>query len=186
MVSLAQLWLPIVLSAVFVFFASSLLHMVLRFWHGSDGQAFSNEDAVAAAIRAGNSGAGMYLIPYCKPEAMKDPAMQQKFSSGPVGAVFLRQPGAMNLGAFLAQWFAYCLLVSLVCAMLALVLPLGAPHHHVFHTVGLGALLAYACGPIPNAIWWGHPWKSAFKHVIDGAIYAVITGATFAWLWPGA
>jgi hypothetical protein len=186
MVSLVQLWMPIVVSAVFVFFASSLLHMVLRFWHAPDCKGFANEDEVGAAIRKGNAGAGLYMIPYCTPEAMKDPATAQKFVTGPVGVIFLRRAAPMNMGAFLGQWFAFCLLVSVVCALLALVLPAGAPHHVVFHTIGLAALMAYAFGVIPDAIWWGHPWKSAVKHIIDGVIYGVITGATFAWLWPGS
>lgn len=185
MVSLAQLWLPIVLSGVFVFIASSILHMVLRFWHAPECKGFSNEDEVAAALRKGNAGAGLYMIPYCSPEAMKDPATQEKLKSGPVGVIFMRKPGAMNMGAFLGQWFAFCLLVSLFCALLGVhVLATGAPHAHVFHLFGLAALMAYAFGVIPDAIWWGHPWASAIKHIIDGAIYAVITGLTFAWLWP--
>jgi len=185
MVSLAQLWLPIALSAVFVFFASSLLHMVLRFWHAPDCHGFSNEDEVGAAMRKGGAGTGLYMIPYCTPEKMRDPAMAEKFKTGPVAVVFLRKPGPMNMAAFLGQWFAFCLFVSVICALLALsVLPHGAPHEHVFHLVGLAALMAYAFGVIPDAIWWGHPWRSAIKHIIDGVIYAVITGLTFAWLWP--
>jgi hypothetical protein len=109
---LAQLWLPIVLSAVFVFIASSILHMVLKFWHGTDGKGFSNEDEVGAAIRKGNATAGMYMIPYCKPETMKEPAAQEKFKLGPVGVIFLRQPGVMNMGTFLGQWFVFCLVIS--------------------------------------------------------------------------
>jgi hypothetical protein len=186
MISLAQLWLPIVLSSVFVFAASSILHMVLRFWHGPDAKGFANEDEVAAAIRNGGAtGPSLYMIPYCKPEMMKDPAFQQKFTTGPVGVLFLRRAGPMNMGAFFGQWIGFCLLVSLVCAVLALpVLPAGAPHHHVFHVIGLAAAMAYAFGVIPDAIWWGHPWKSALKHLIDGVIYGVVTGLTFAWLWP--
>jgi hypothetical protein len=49
-VSLAQLWLPILLSAVCVFAASSLIHMVVK-WHASDYNPLSNEDEVRAAIR---------------------------------------------------------------------------------------------------------------------------------------
>ena len=79
MVTLAQLWLPILLSSVFVFFASSILHMVLKSWHMPDCSGFSNEDEVGAAMRKGSSGAGMYMIPYCKPEQMKEPATQEKF-----------------------------------------------------------------------------------------------------------
>src|SRR4051812_29878865 len=184
---LAQLWLPILLSGVFVFIASSILHMVLRFWHAPDSKGFSNEDEIGAAIRKGNASAGMYMIPYCTPERMKDPATAEKFKVGPIAVMYLRKPGMMNMGVFLGQWFVFCLLVSFFCALLAVhaVAPI-APHAQVFHVIALAALLGYAFGVIPDAIWWGHPWRSAIKHIIDGLIYAVITGLTFAWLWPAA
>jgi hypothetical protein len=187
MVTLAQLWLPILLSAVFVFFASSLLNMLLRFWHASDYKGFANEDEVVAAIRKGDASPGMYMLPYCKPEAMKEPATQEKFKSGPVGLVFLRRPGPMNILPSLVQWFTFCLFVSFFVAMLAShALPSGVPHEHVLHYFASLAVMAYSFGVIPDAIWWGHPWRSAVKHIIDGIIYAMITGFTFAWLWPGA
>lgn len=182
---LQQLWLPILLAAVFVFIASSVLHMVLRFWHAPECKGFSNEDEVGAAMRKSGAGAGLYMIPYCTPEAMKDPATQEKFKIGPVGVIFLRAPGAMNMGAFLGQWFAFCLFVSFFCALVAVhVLPRGAAHEHVFHFFALIAVMAYSFGVVPDAIWWGHPWKSALKHIIDGVIYAIVTALTFAWLWP--
>jgi hypothetical protein len=185
MISLVQLWLPILLSAAFVFIASSLLNMLLRFWHAPDYHGFSNEDEVGAAIRKGNPAPGMYMLPFCTPEAMKKAETQEKFKQGPVGMLALRRPGAMNIGASLAQWFVFCVLVSLFCALLVMhLLPAGAPHEHVFHAIGLAALLGHAFGSIPNAIWWGHPWRSTIKHFIDGVIYALVTAATFAWLWP--
>ena len=185
MISLVQLWLPILLSAVLVFFASSVLNMILRFWHAPDYRGFSNEAEVAAAIRKGNPAPGMYILPYCTPDAMKNPETQEKFRQGPVGMLALHEAGAMNMGASLAQWFGFCVLVSLFCALLSVhVLPAGAHFAHVFHLIGLGALMGYAFGSIPNAIWRGHPWATATKHIIDGVIYALITGATFAWLWP--
>ena len=182
---LAQLWLPIVLSAVFVFIASSILHMVLKFWHRPDCHGFSNEDEIGAAIRKGNAPAGMYMLPYCTPEAMKQPETQEKFKQGPVGLVYLRTPGMPSVGAYLGQWFAFCLVVSFLCALLAVhVLKAGAEHHMVFYVLGLGALLCHGLGPIPSAIWWGQPWSSTLKHAVDGLIYAIITGLTFSWLWP--
>ena len=54
MVPLADLWLPIVLSAVFVFVASSVIHMALQI-HKKDFQKLPNEDQVLAAMR----GAGL-------------------------------------------------------------------------------------------------------------------------------
>src|SRR4029079_568683 len=116
---------------------------------------------------------------------MKEPATQDKFKQGPVGVVFLRQPGAMNLGAFLGQWFAFCVLVSVFCAHLSgHVLAGGTPYMRVFSTVGTAAFMCYALGSVPNGIWWGHPWKSQIKHVIDGLIYARLTAGTFGGLWP--
>lgn len=185
MISLVSLWLPILLSAVFVFVASSLLNMLFKFWHMPDYHVFSNEDEVRAAVRKGVAGAGMYQLPACTPETMKQPQMREKFKQGPNGLVLIRPSGEMNMGANLVQWFVFCLLVSLVCALLGRsAMPAGVPHVHVFHIVGLAALLGYAFGPLPNAIWWAHPWGSALKYVIDGVIYALITAATFAWLWP--
>jgi hypothetical protein len=185
MVSLVQLWLPILLSAVFVFFASSALNMLLKFWHVPDYRGFSNEDEVGAAIRKGNAVAGMYMIPYCSSGALKNPETQEKFKHGPVGTIFLRQPGPMSMGASLGQWLLFCLLVSFLCACLASsVLATAAPFAPVFHLVALGAFMAHALGSLPNGIWWGHPWRSVFKYMIDGLMYALIVAATFAWLWP--
>ena len=49
-------------------------------------------------------------------------------------------------------------------------------------TSGL-AFLAYAAGSFQYGIWWGKPWKSVSKDVLDAAIYAAITGVAFATLW---
>lgn len=182
---LAALWLPILLSAMFVFIASALINMFLKFWHTPDYKKFVNEEEVRGAIRAGNPVPGQYALPYCGPEAMKDPAMKEKFAQGPIGMVLLRRSGSVNMGASLFQWFLFCILVSLFCAMIASqTLPIGADRHLVFHTIALAALMGYAFGSFPDAIWWGFRWKVAFKYIIDGILYAIITGFTFVWLWP--
>ncbi|HXW97295.1 MAG TPA: hypothetical protein VEI47_06890, partial [Gemmatimonadales bacterium] len=64
MVTLPQLWAPILLAAVLVFVTSSLVHMVFK-WHNSDYQKLSNEDEVRAAIRKGNASPGQYVLPHC-------------------------------------------------------------------------------------------------------------------------
>ena len=185
MVTLMQLWLPIVASAVFVFIASSLLNMLLQFWHRPDYHGFSNEDEVRAALRKGMGEPGMYNVPFCTPESMKSPDMQQKFKEGPLAMVAIKRGAAVNMGPMLLQWFLFCLLISLLCALLAAhTLSATMPRMHVFYVTGLAALLGHAMGPIPNAIWWAHDWRSSIKHVIDGVIYALIVGATFMWLWP--
>jgi hypothetical protein len=185
--TLASLWLPIVLSAVFVFIASALINMLLKFWHAPDYRRFSNEDEIRAAIRNGDPEApGQYALPWCTPDAMKDPAMQEKLRQGPVGRVYLRRPGSMDMGASLFQWLLFCLLVSLLCALIAIALPPGTDRHVVFHTVALAALMGHAFGCFPDGIWRLFPWKAAFKYIADGILYAIITGLTFVWLWPTA
>ena len=57
MVSLGALWLPMLLSAVFVFIVSAIIHMVLKY-HNSDYRQLPNEDAVRAAIRSGKPAPG--------------------------------------------------------------------------------------------------------------------------------
>jgi hypothetical protein len=50
--------------------------------------------------------------------------------------------------------------------------------------VGVAALLGYSFGEFTNAIWRSQPWVITIKYFIDGIIYALITAATFCWLWP--
>jgi hypothetical protein len=185
MVSLGALWLPILLSAVLVFVLSSIIHMVLGY-HRSDYTRLPNEDAVRAAIRSGNPAPAQYIIPYCAdPKGMESPEMKQKVAEGPIGVLNLKPAGSYGMGASLAQWFLFALLVSFFVAYVAshALLP-GAPYLHVFRIVGAVAFLAYAAGQVPAAIWMGKPWPVAIKEVIDGLLYGLVTAGTFGWLWP--
>lgn len=185
MIALTQLWLPILLSAVGVFIASSILHMVLKFWHTPDYKGFSNEDEVREAISRGNPAPGMYLLPHCRMEEMNAPEVQEKFKQGPVGFLILRSSGMPNMGSSLGLWFVFCLLVSLFAGYVgAATLSEGSGAGPVFQVVGTAAFMAYGFASLPAGIWWGQPWKSVAKDVVDGLIYALITGALFAWLWP--
>ena len=50
MTALTALWLPILLSAVFVFIASSIIHMA-PLWHRGDYPALPNQDRILDALR---------------------------------------------------------------------------------------------------------------------------------------
>lgn len=182
---LMSFWLPILLSAVFVFLASAVINMALKFWHMPDSRGFSNEDEVAAAIRRGDPAPGLYMMPFCDPATYKDPAVQAKFNQGPVAKIYLSASGVKNLGAHLGAWFLLCLVISIACAGLAAgALPRNPGAHAIWHTVGLAALLGYAFGEPTHSIWRGQPWIVSLKYAIDGLVYAIITATTFAWLWP--
>ncbi|HWB39952.1 MAG TPA: hypothetical protein VG500_01775 [Gemmatimonadales bacterium] len=182
---LGALWLPIVLSAVLVFIVSAIIHMVLKY-HNSDYRPLPNEEAVRAALRAGNPEPRQYVIPYCPDmKDMEKPEMQQKFREGPVGVLNLRRPGPPTMGPMLLQWFLFTLMVSLFVAYVAAhTIPPGAHYLDVFRVVGAVAFLAYAAGQIPGAIWMGKPWSVTAKEVFDGLVYGLVTAGTFGWLWP--
>ena len=50
MVEISSLWLPVLLAAVIVFVASSIIHMVLGY-HRTDFGKVADEDGVMAALR---------------------------------------------------------------------------------------------------------------------------------------
>jgi hypothetical protein len=182
---LGALWLPIVLSAVLVFVASAIIHMVLKY-HNRDYKGLPNEDAVRAALRAGNPEPRQYIIPYCADmKDMESPEMQQKYIEGPVGVLHLRRPGPPTMGPMLLQWFLFVLVVSFFLGYLAAItIEPGAQYLRVFRVVGVAGFLAYAAGQVPAAIWMGKPWPVAWKEVFDGLVYGLITAGTFGWLWP--
>jgi hypothetical protein len=185
MVSLAQLWLPIVLSAVLVFVVSSLVHTVFKY-HNSEYKKLSNEDEVRAAINRGSPGPGQYIIPYVIGASdFKSPGVAEKLTEGPVGQLILRRPGLPNMGSFFGQWFVYVLVISILAAVVAAhTVAVGAGHGFVFHVVGLVAFLAYAGSQAQFSIWAGQPWSSTLKNIFDGLLYALVTAETFSLLWP--
>ncbi len=185
MVSLSQLLLPILLSAVLVFISSSLIHMVLK-WHNTDYGKLSNEDEVRAAINRGSPAPGQYIMPWAMgPESLKDPEKQKRLIEGPIATVYLTAPGIPSMGPMLGQWFVLNLVVSVFVAYVAsATLPNGTDYLKVFQVTGCTGFMAYAIGELPGAIWMGKPWRVAIKDAADGLIYGLMMGGAFGWLWP--
>jgi hypothetical protein len=181
---LAALWLPIVLSAVIVFVASSIMHMVLPY-HKSDYSQLPDEDKVRAALRAANLKPGLYVTPYCTHQNMKSAAVQEKYKEGPVGFLTIMPNGVPAMPKFLIQWFVYCLLIGFFVAYLGWhTMTRGTHYLAVFRVVGAAAFLAYGLASISGGIWKGQRWGAVFKEMVDGLVYALLTAGTFGWLWP--
>jgi hypothetical protein len=183
---LADLWLPILLSAVAVFVVSSVIHMALQY-HKADYKRMSDEDSVMAALRAQGLTQGEYMFPSCGSMAeMNSPEMVAKRKLGPVGMAIIMR-GDFSMGRCLLQWFLYCVLISIVVAYLGtLALPRGAAASTVFRFTGAAGVLGYAFSSFTNSIWKGIAWSTTWKFLFDGVLYALATGAVFAWLWPAA
>jgi len=184
MVPLTALLLPILLAAIIVFVASSLIHMLLKY-HQSDYKQLPEEDKVLAALRPAGLQKGLYVFPFTTHKDMKTPAIQEKYKQGPVGFMTIYPSAPPAMGKFMGLWFAYCLLIGIFVAYLTgrTVAP-GTHYPAVFRVAGSVAFMSYGLGPLVNGIWKGQPWSMVFKESFDGLIYALLTAGTFGWLWP--
>lgn len=185
MVPIESLIIPIVLAAVLVFVASSLIHMVFKY-HNSDYKGIANEDAVRAAIRASAPVPGQYFMPYCIDHSeLKKPEVVAKFTEGPVAMLTVRPSGPPTMGAALGQWFALNVVVAIIAGYLASrLVPPGASFLAVARVVSLTTFVAYGGGAVTHAIWMGKPWSSAVKELFDAFLYGLVTSAAFGFLWP--
>jgi hypothetical protein len=184
-VSLLQLWLPILLSGVIVFAASSLIHMVVK-WHASEYKPLANEDEVRAAIRKGAPAPGQYVLPHCADHKdMGKPEMLAKYEEGPIAFLVINPNGPPAVGASLGKWFVFTVVVAFMAAYLASrTLAPGTHYLQVFRVVGAVTFLTYGFGSISNSIWMGKPWGSTFKDLADSLIYGLLSAGVFGWLWP--
>ena len=182
---LAQLWLPILLAAVFVFVASSLSWMLLPF-HKREWSKIRDEDGFFADLKARGIGPGKYMFPNWDGEDCKDPAFLERWKAGPHGMITI-WPKTPNMGRNLALSFVFYLVVGVFVGYLAgIALPAGADYLKVFQVTGVAAILAYVFAMIPEAIWFQKSCGSFFLAVADGVVYGLLTAGTFAWLWPAA
>lgn len=182
-----SLWLPVVVSAVAVWFLSSILHMVLKY-HRADYKKLPDEDGVAQAMRRAAPAPGVYFIPYVAEHTMlKDPAVRKRYEDGPVATISVLRNGPPAMGKYLGMWFLFCFLVSFVAAYVARhTLPTGASGLEVMRITGTVAFLAYGFGYFQDVIWKAVPWPNALRGLFDAALYALTTGLVFRLLWPGA
>lgn len=177
---LAELWLPILLSAVALFIASFVSWMVLQL-HRNDWRKIEREDEFLEAIRGAGLPTGSYMFPYCGTSAeMRSEEFQRKYDAGPRGVMTVLPP--TNMGVNLGLTFVYLLAVSFCLAYLAtLALPRGATFMPVFRFVSTAGLLAFLAAIVPHAIWFR---VRIVGHLIESIAYAAITGAIFAAMWP--
>lgn len=186
MVPVLSLWLPILVSAVLVFIASSVIHMLLGY-HASDHAEVPDEERVASALRDANLAPGEYAIPCAgSMKEMGSAEYQEKMNRGPVVTLTVRPPGPHNLGRTLLAWFLFILVVSVFAAYMASrgAGPAG-DYFSVFRFAATTAFLAYGVGSWSESVWFGRKWSTTLKNTLDGLIYAGLTGAAFGWLWPG-
>lgn len=184
MTFIAALWIPILLSAVIVFIASSVIHMA-PLWHRSEFPVLADQDRMQDSLRPFGLKPGEYMLP--RPKNMKDcsaPEFVEKLTRGPVLIMTVMPNGPSSMSRPLVQWFIFVVAVSVLTAYLAgATLAAGASYLAVFRVAGTTAFIAYAAGVWPQSIWYHRPWSTTIKLTLDGLIYGCLTGGTFGWLW---
>ena len=185
MTGMLSLWLPILLAAVLVFIASSIIHMASP-WHKGDYPRLPDEEAVRDALRPLAIPPGDYLMP--RPsggDEMKSAAFAEKLRAGPNIMMTVMPNGPWSMGPQLAMWFVYTLFVSAFAAYVAgRALPPGSEYLGVFRFAGAAAFAAYSFALWQLSIWYRRTWSLTIKATVDGLIYALLTAGAFGWLWP--
>jgi hypothetical protein len=185
MTGLHELWLPILLSSVFVFVVSSVIHMASP-WHKGDYPKLSNEDKIRDALRPLAIPPGDYMIP--RPsgrDEMRSPEFIEKLTKGPVLMLTVFPTGQPSMARNFILWFLYTAVVGLFAGYITgRALPAGEEYLHVFRFAGATAFLGYTLALWPMSIWYRRAWSITFKMTVDGLIYALVTAGTFGWLWP--
>lgn len=185
MLTLIDLWVPIVIATVLVFIASSVIHMVVK-WHQGDFKRLPGEDGILETLRQHGVAPGAYHFPYCSDmKEMGSDETRARFEQGPVGIMNVMPNGLPNMGRMLGLWAVYLLIVSIFVAYVgAAALPPGSEYLLVFRVTGASAFLAYAIANAPASIWFGQPWPTTLRFIVDGLVYSLLVGGSFGAFWP--
>lgn len=182
---LSDLWLPIIVSGIGVFFMSALVWTVLLH-HKAEFAPVANEGAVMDALRAGGITPGRYVIPHMGDRTrMQTPEGKALLERGPIAYFTVQRPGMPDMGPMMLQSLVSATVISLFVAYLAWhALPPAAAYLEVFRITGTATFMAYALGAVSESIWFARPWKSLMLNTVDSLLYAGVAGGIFGWLWP--
>ena len=187
MVSVAALWVPILVGAGLVFIVSTVIHVVLGY-HNSDFKGVANEDAFRAAVGPLNIAPGDYIVPHSSD--MKERQSEEfmaKANEGPVIFMTVHGDDAFAMGPSLIQWFVYSILMGVFAAYVTgLAYGPGAEYMEVFRMSGAVAFAGYGLAIMQQSIWLKRDWTSTGKSLFDALIYGLVTAGALAWLWPVA
>lgn len=180
---LFDLWLPILIIAVVLFFASFAAWMLLPH-HFGDRKKLANEREFMEAFKSLNIPAGNYMFPYCdskKEQGSKE--FQEKYAAGPRGCLDVYDMPNMGLNMGLTVVF-FLITTAIIGYITHVVCPPGGPEvsfMRVFRVAGTIGILTHASSGVLNNIWFK---RRSITDVIDGVVYGLLIGLIFASMWP--
>lgn len=185
MVSLASLWLPILVSSVAVFVLSTAVCMALPH-HKNDWKRLADEEGFLDAVRGQMLAAGMYMYPSYSPGDMKSPESKARWARGPWGLLIVR-PGEPSMGRLMSAWLLFMVVVAVFVAyVVGHGNGPGTDAWRIFRVTSAMAWIVFGGAAIPGFVWDGKPGSYAAKAIVDALFFALAMGAVFAWMWPKA
>ncbi len=187
-----ELWAPIIASACTVCVLAILLRRAL---HEPEWRQLPQHEAVKQALRLVPPTPGLYMLPHTIGQDLGRADMRASLEQGPVAYITIAPNGVpSSSGRLVVSFFAY-LAVSTVVAYATWHgfstlnsgirhMPLGIPFAHVMRVVFAITGLAYAGAAVHESVWFGRPWASFLRTLVDAALYALATAVIFAWFWP--
>jgi len=151
--------------------------------HKSDFKGLPDEDAARNALKGVPT--GTYTMPFFADRAdMGKPEGKQKMEEGPVVMLTAMPNGLPAMGKSLAIWFVFCLFIGVVIAyVLTRSVGADAGFSKVFQLASTVAWMGYGAASVQRSVWFGEPWSTTVKHLLDALLYGLATGAIFALMW---
>ncbi len=179
--TIMTLWLPILVGTIVTFITGAIIWMAMP-WHKTDFSATTDEEDVRAALK--DLAPGQYVVPFAKDrEEMASPEMTEKYRKGPVGFLTIVPSGEQPMGGKLLLNFGYNLIVAIIAAyFVSRTLNVGADYLAVFRIAGTVGFVAYGMAYFQESIWFGRPWSTTAKSLVDALIYGALLGGVFGWL----
>ena len=179
--TIMTLWLPILAGTIVTFIAGAVIWMAMP-WHKSDFAQTADEADVRAALKG--LAPGQYSVPFAVSQKdMESSEMIAKFREGPVAFITVLPSGAPAMGGKLLLNFAYNLIVAIVAAyFVSRTLNTGAEYLAIFRIAGTVGFVAYGMAYLQESIWFGRPWSTTVKALLDALIYGALLGGIFGWL----
>lgn len=179
--SVLDLWLPILLAGLATHIASTIAWTVMPH-HKPEWNKLPVEDDLLDFLDQKQVAPEQYLFPYSEDgKEMSSPEFQEKMKTCCRGMLIL-WPSPPNMGKAIGLTLAFFMVAALLIGYLAsIAFEPGEDRMVVFRLVFMAGLLCHAAGPFPGVFWFR---KYFAMEVVDGIVYALITAALFAWLWP--
>ena len=184
-VGLLALWLPILVSTVFVFILNFILYMVLPH-HRTDFDRIEDEERFSGELKSHDLKRGFYAFPFAgSPVDAKDPEYQQRVETGPVGFLLIGPNRMSPSPKQLVQQLVYiAALITVVAYIAGQALAPGTEYLKVFQIVGASTFVAFAGAHFVWPIWYYHKWSVAVKSAFDALVSSLAVAGVFGWLWP--